>query len=287
MNKEIINQLTLFAYYYSILGDVYRERAYKLAISSIKELNVEINLEYIKNHKIKNINKIKEKIIEWLNTKEIKELNVLKNSKVVKAYSIFNKIMGVGPQHIKNWIDNKIYNLDDLKKAEKIGKISLTRIQSLGLKYYNDLNERIPRKEIEEIYNILKIPNSIILGSYRRESETSGDIDILTTTKIEHLNINNAVILIKGAVRMSFIMKHAGKMRQVDILYSPKENYYFALLYFTGSWEFNEYMRSVAKSMGYKLNQVGLFDGNKMINVSSEGDIFDILNIKYIEPKYR
>lgn len=69
----------------------------------------------------------------------------------------------------------------------------------------------------------------------------------------------------------------------------PCESYYSALLYFTGSGSFNKKMRSVAINAGYLLNEYGLFkrDTKKMIKVKSEKDIFDILNMEYLEPQFR
>ena len=55
-------------------------------------------------------------------------------------------------------------------------------------------------------------------------------------------------------------------------------------MYFTGSAEFNVRMRNKAIDMNFKLNEYGLYNGDEKINVSSEKDIFDILEEDYIEP---
>ena len=47
-------------------------------------------------------------------------------------------------------------------------------------------------------------------------------------------------------------------------------------------------MRSVALSMGYTLNEYRLLDDKgKAFKVNSEKDIFDILNMVYLQPQYR
>ena len=47
-------------------------------------------------------------------------------------------------------------------------------------------------------------------------------------------------------------------------------------------------MRKIAKKLGYKLSEYGLFDkNNEMIYVDSELDIFNKLNIKYLNPNER
>ena len=60
----------------------------------------------------------------------------------------------------------------------------------IGVKYFDDIEARIPREEINEYNTVLtKIFNSVtppgstmeIVGSYRRGTKTSGDIDIIIT----------------------------------------------------------------------------------------------------------
>ena len=47
----------------------------------------------------------------------------------------------------------------------------------------------------------------------------------------------------------------------LDIIETTKEDYPFALLYFTGSGPFNVKMRKQALSLGYSLNEYGLVKG--------------------------
>ena len=42
-----------------------------------------------------------------------------------------------------------------------------------------------------------------------------------------------------------------------------------------------------AKSLGYKLNQYGLYKDDKKINVKNEQEIFDIIKMNYIKPENR
>ena len=72
-------------------------------------------------------------------------------------------------------------------------------------------------------------------------------------------------------------------IRRIDIRFVPYNYYHAALLYFTGSYELNTQMRQVAKTMGYKLNEYGLFKERKdgkypkePLKASSEKDIFKI-----------
>lgn len=76
-------------------------------------------------------------------------------------------------------------------------------------------------------------------------------------------------------------------MRRIDFLYTPRSEYPFALLYFTGSKLLNIKMRKIAKNdKELSLNEKGFFKGTKMIddNFNSEEDIFDYLGMKYLKP---
>ena len=82
--------------------------------------------------------------------------------------------------------------------------------------------------------------------------------------------------------------------RRIDIRFVSYNSYYPAILYFTGSGNFNQIMRRDALRQDYTLNEYGLYKiagydgrtiikGNKMI-VNSEEEIFDILNLSYVKP---
>ena len=82
--------------------------------------------------------------------------------------------------------------------------------------------------------------------------------------------------------------------RRIDSLYTPKDEYPFALLYFTGSKIFNTVMRARALSMNYSLNEHGIYkmDGKKkgdkvQHHFATEKDIFQFLHMEYKEPHQR
>merc|ERR1711991_1297016 len=77
------------------------------------------------------------------------------------------------------------------------------------------------------------------------------------------LQENNYIIgeLSKGDTKFNGISRFnsKAKARRIDIRYISMENFYPALLYFTGSGNFNIEMRKRAKSMGYKLSEYHLY----------------------------
>jgi DNA polymerase/3'-5' exonuclease PolX len=149
-----------------------------------------------------------------------------------------------------------------------------------------------------------------VCGSYRREKKTCGDVDFIVThpkfkTKKEldkYLEYFQAFLLrlkhegfliefLTGAkVHTKFmgIFKWNKFIGRIDIRFIPYESYYYALLYFTGSKDFNTNMRLIAISRELKLNEYGLYDKhNKSYKVESEKEIFDILDMEYIQPYLR
>ena len=75
-------------------------------------------------------------------------------------------------------------------------------------------------------------------------------------------------------------------VRRVDFLYTSKEEFPFAILYFTGSKNFNVYIRNKALEKNFSLNEYALTDmtNNKIIILNNEKEIFEILKIPYLSP---
>ena len=79
--------------------------------------------------------------------------------------------------------------------------------------------------------------------------------------------------------------------RRIDIMYTKPEEYPFAVLYFTGSGDFNQRMRSDALKQGYTMNEYSINHTDTKLKVDHvflvEKDIFDFLNYEYLEPEKR
>ena len=181
------------------------------------------------------------------------------------------------------------------------------------------IKENIPRHEIDELHLILtKLTTTIspylfgtICGSYRRETQKSNDVDFIIAhteiiTKEDLINnkynylhkfiklLKDSHILIDSLTGDTVTTKYMGifkikdELRRIDIRYVPYESFYSAILYFTGSKDFNKKMRQIAIQNNYILNEYGLFyENDKMVKVNSEKDIFDTLGMEYLEPKLR
>ena len=289
-------------------GEPFRARAYAQAEETI--LNVEEDItDY---SQLKGKSKIGDIILSKL--KEYQETGTLRLLEKERndPLQLFTNIHGIGPKKAQQLIAKNIKTIEQLKE----NKEELNDTQKVGLQYYEDLLERIPRNEITEYetkfnqviqsLNDNKISFEIV-GSYRRGVANSGDIDVIIT----HTDDNNKVFkmfidalhkeelisetLSNGKTKSMTIMRLPDKKpRRVDLLYSSPKEYPFAILYFTGSKAFNTVMRGHALKKGLTLNEHGF---HKMVNkkkgdkvedeFKTEKDIFDYLGLEYKEPTQR
>jgi len=274
------------------------------------------------NEKIKIGKKIGDKLKELYETGKIYEVEEIKrmesyNDNRQNVLEDFIRVWDLGTSKAQQLYDKDgIKSLDELKAlSDDRKKILLTRNQIIGLKYLEDFEKRIPRKEMDKHNELLKkifaqVSKNIlyeVVGSYRRGVENSGDIDvILTLTKNSSENINDIIAKIVKLLReKEYIIedlaqgshKYMGvcKMtkrsvpRRLDIIASTFNEYPFQILYFTGSPNVNIQMRNIALKYGYSLSQYGLKDKSNgkyidLLQFKTEKDIFDFLKIKYLEP---
>jgi DNA polymerase/3'-5' exonuclease PolX len=279
----------------------FKAKAYATVISQIKSISKIESFEDLKE--VKGIGKkIEEKLKEIFSTGSLESAKRAEES--IKPFQLFTSIYGVGPTKGKELVKLGYTSIEELRDAIKKDESILSEVQTIGLNHFEDLQLRIPFKEMQAHERLLKknIPKSIqsnIVGSYRRNLESSGDIDLLiqsdeskdleelVTKLIENNYITN--ILAFGKHKFMGICKLPKKPhRRLDILLTPPSEYPFALLYFTGSNLFNIAMRSHAILHGYTLNEKALMKDKKRISgIKSEEDIFEVLRLKYKEPSER
>jgi deoxyribonuclease-4 len=294
--KLMIKYFDELAKIYNKLGDKFRADSYYEVIYRLKNM---YKLPQTKEElmKIEGIGDgIADKILEIIKTKKLKYLEKLQNdSKVISVLSLL-EISGIGHKKALELFEQDIMSYNDLKKAITVGDIKLTKSQQVGYLYYNDLKKKIPRREADRLHKYLeKKKNKLkLVGSYRRGNKTLNDIDILAVDitmedVIKYLSKKYKIIdyISKGEHKSSFLMIIDKVVRHIDILITTKDSYYLALLYFTGSKYFNIEMRTIAKERGYKINEYNLTKGSTKIKITSDADIFNELDINYIEPENR
>ena len=305
-NETFIEVLERLSKLMSQQGDYIRSRAYTKAADTIRNITDDITSVSQLEGKPNIGPMIKDKFTEYLETGT---LRIFEREKDKPEY-VLSEIYGVGPKKAKDLVQKGITTIAQLRERQDE---LLNDVQKAGLKYYEDILERIPRSEIDE-YNILfkttfdkfATPESKyeIVGSYRRGANTSGDIDAIVTSDdstmfpkfIDALLEKQVIIevLSRGKTKCLVIAKlpNHKTARRVDFMYTSQEEYPFAVLYFTGSKTFNTVMRGHALKLGFSLNEHGLHNKQpgkekeeKVDQVfKDEKDIFDYLKMEYKEP---
>jgi len=300
--KKIIDILQEVSYLYKILGDTYRSNAYKNAVRTIETIKEPIRKpEQLKGKKRIGA-RIYKKIEEIIDTGDLKKLKELRRHPHIKLITDLKRLVGFSSRNIDALLNT--YKINKISDIRKIKEIKLTNAQKLSLKYYRDILKNIDRNDAKRIgAKISSISRKIdpnvcvvIAGSYRRGKKTSKDIDILisNTMKKDFMNeladkLNMAGIYSVGKSKiMGLIKDHNGIVRHIDLILTPIEDLWPALMHFTGSGGFNQWIRGEFKKKGWKLSEKGLFNNKgKKMKIESEGDIFDYLGIDYIPVKDR
>ena len=286
-------------------GEPFRARAYQKAQESIMTYPDNI----FSPNQLKELPGIGATIMDKLNEfVQTGTLKVLENEKM-NPINIFTDIYGVGPKKAEELVAAGIKTIAQLRENQQL----LNDIQKLGLVYYEDILEKIPRSEIEEYRAVFETTFSQssndkmeIVGSYRRGLTSSGDIDVIITSsnpKIFSIFIDELIkkkiilhVLSKGPTKCLVITKllDNNKARRVDFLYTTPQEFPFAILYFTGSKIFNTVMRQYAVNKGYTFNEHGIYHlenkqkGEKVAKeFNTEKDIFDFLGLQYKTPLER
>lgn len=265
----------------------FKVRAYNNAIKAIKEhqgpLTKKVDVEYLIKNKLIG-KKIYDKLIEIIETGDLEEAKNLQKVESVREQLL--NIYGIGPVKADELIrDYNVKSLDDLREIVLKNPDFLTEAQTLGLAFYSDLIQRIPRLEMIDHEKYIRAfiqeraPefNITVVGSYRRGETTSGDIDILLSYHSLDGDIKESEAREKfGAVMEEFIendycigtlsfgknkymgivqLDESSPARRIDILLTKPEEFVLSLLYFTGSQKFNIAFRRAANLKGYTLNE--------------------------------
>ncbi|OGT56074.1 MAG: DNA polymerase III [Gammaproteobacteria bacterium RIFCSPHIGHO2_12_FULL_43_28] len=238
------------------------------------------------------------------------ELPLLKQTekRLPRILSQLMQIESLGPKRVQAIYKKlKIKTMTELKTAIEKGK--LRKLAGFGEKTEQKILQGI--EHLKQATSRIKLASSIPIanslinylkeckhadhvecaGSFRRHKETVGDLDILVTAKnpekvIEHFVKFDeiATILSQGTTRSTVIL-HSGI--QVDLRVVPQKSYGAALLYFTGSKAHNINVRKLAVKKNLKINEYGVFKGDKQIAGKTESSVYRQVGLPYIDPALR
>lgn len=247
------------------------------------------------------------KIREIVETGSCKALDKLRK-KLPPSIIELLKIPGLGPKRVRALHDQlKVRSVEQLAKAAKSGRIR--ELEGFGPKTERVVLEALaahvtgqrrfalaavaPYAEPLRDYlaGIPGVEQAVIAGSYRRCKETVGDLDLLVTaadskTIMERFVAYDQVskVIAKGDTRSTVILK-AGL--QVDLRVVDPGSYGAALHYFTGSKAHNVAIRRLGQQNKLKINEYGVFRGERRIGGDTEESVFHSVGLPWIAPELR
>ncbi len=310
-NKELADLFGKMADILEFKGEnPFKISAYRKASRIIGDLTQDIE-EITERGKLKDVPGIGEgmaqKISEYLKTGKISKLEEVKKGISDELIAMMD-IPGMGPKTLSMIHKEKgISNLSQLEKAVEDG--SLIGLFGMGEKKVENIKRGIQLlKQSKGRMNLgiaFPLAKRIVealrektgsrkiewAGSLRRMRENIGDIDILATgpdlRKIFHTFTHLPEVkevLASGETKASVIVEGG---IQIDLRVVEEGSYGAALQYFTGSKGHNIHLRGIAKAKGIKINEYGVFKGEKKIGGKEEKDVYQALGIDWIEPELR
>lgn len=324
-NLATINILEEMVKYYTQTRDEWRSRAYRQAISTLRNHHSKIctREEALALPRIGP--RLAVKIEEIAFTNRLRRLDNAKAEPSDEILQNFMGIYGAGRVHATKWVQQGYTTRDEL-----LEKAELPENQRVGIMHYEDFQQRIPRAEVDqhgqivrrELQRIDPLFDVIVGGSFRRGALDSGDIDCLITrpnTGPDHLRAVVLEQLVPKLTEQGFIQcglattdKDDGSKwhgascvpgskiwRRIDLLLVPSDELGAALIYFTGNDIFNRSLRLLASTKGLRLNQRGLFKDvmrgpqrvrltqGTLVEGKDEKKIFAALGVPWRPPEHR
>jgi len=313
-NSDIVEIFTRVADLLELDGaNQFRVRAYRNAARTISALTRSIG-EMVGNGEdltvLPGIGKdLAEKIEEIVKTGSLSQLKELEK-KVPPELVALMAIPSLGPKRVR-LLYNELGIKDEqqLMEAARDGKVrgiagfgektekkileEIERLRQRGERGRLKLMEaeRITEPLIEYLLKIKGVKTVEAAGSYRRRRETVGDLDILVVCEggsdvmerfVQYDDVRQ--VLSKGETRSSVVLKSDF---QVDVRVVPEESYGAALHYFTGSQAHNVAIRKLGQSRDLKVNEYGVFRGERRIAGRTEEEVYAQLGLPFIEPELR
>lgn len=291
-NEHITSVLETLMRNYEMLKDKGRYFAYRDAVLRIKNHPERIYCVEQVRGQYRFGEKMLKKIGEILDTGTVRRVQAMDEMQYLKSLKEFCNIWGVGTATA-----DKLYKLGYRSISDLRAKPAaiLNPSQLIGLEFYEDFAEKIPREEVKMICDQVeavarekagsRVLNVVPCGSYRRGRALCGDVDILMS--FEDMSpfegFLNTVVdslfscgLVTHRLQVSdhyesTPKRHShemfagvarlpqGKYRRLDIKMYPRQVFAWALMHFTGSANFNRSIRLFAKKKGYKLTDEGYF----------------------------
>jgi len=312
-NAEVARVLRELAVFLDMQSVPFKPRAYEKAADSVLALGDPVEDLYARGglRALENIpgvgKSVAAKVEEFLKTGSIGLHRELHAAVPVDLGALLT-IDGLGPKGIRSLYEHLgVRSLADLEAAARAGKIRAVEgfgerkeqklLRSIG--FVRARTGRLPigqvlpaALEIEaRLRAVRDVRDVAIAGSLRRRKETIGDMDFLVVASradavMERFTMMPEVTEVhgrgstKGSVRLAIGI-------DADLRVVPAESFGAALQYFTGSKDHGVACRRIALEKGLKLNEYGVFRGDRAIAGQTEEGVYEAIGLPWIAPELR
>ncbi|MFB6154977.1 MAG: DNA polymerase/3'-5' exonuclease PolX [Haloferacaceae archaeon] len=321
-NDEVATRLEAFADLLEARDVEFKPRAYRRAAENLRGYPRDVeDLAAEGPEAVQQIDGVGEaiaqKVVEYIETGEIGELEALREELPVDMAALTN-VEGVGPKTVGKLYDALgITSLDELEAAAREGKIR--GVEGFGEKTEQNILDNVgfarqsqqrsllgkARPVAERLCDYLRDADGVerarIAGSLRRWRETIGDVDVLTAGDDPEAVVeaftgwDEATEVIEAGTSKASV--RADDMR-VDLRVVVPAEFGSALQYFTGSKAHNVHLRNLAIERDRKMNEYGVFDVSEVeddagqragvrVGGETEAEMYDALDLPLIPPELR
>ncbi len=312
-NADVSRFLREMSIFLDMAGVPFKPRAYEKSAYAVEALDRPVQELYAEGGvkalaSIPSVGKgIAERIAELLTTGKCGDHERLRRETPVDVAGL-TAIEGLGPKMVKALYDDLgIRTVADLESAARAGKIRQLphfgeKTERKILKGIGFLKQGSGRQPIGLVLDLVRtieerlsglrgVRQVAVAGSIRRRKETVGDADLLVVSsrpetvmdffvsmpEVAHVHGKGPT---KTSVRLAMGM-------DADLRVVPAESFGAALNYFTGSKDHNVVLRRIAQEKGLKLNEYGVFKGDRPIAGRTEPEVYAALGLAYVPPELR
>ena len=289
----------------------FRIRAYRNAARTLQGMGQEVSA-YLKQEKdltaLPGIGKdLAAKIVEILDTGHCQALEKLRKATPAGLTDLLH-IPGLGPKRVHAlYHELDVHTPEQLLRAAKDGRVH--SLPGFGAKTEQsiiaDIEAHVKQKQriklvtaaqyaeplVAYLQKVPGVDQVVVAGSYRRRKETVGDLDILVSAAKSDKVMDTFVrydevrdVLAKGTTRGTVLLRNG---LQVDLRVVAKKSFGAALYYFTGSKAHNISVRRRAQQRQLKINEYGVYKGDKQIAGTTEASVFEAIGLPFIPPELR
>jgi len=251
------------------------------------------------------------KLQELASTGRLEYWEKLKTEFPDTIFELF-EIQGVGPKKIKALYD--AFGVDSTARLKEVCESGqAATLPGFGAKSVEKILQSIAYRETQanrfRLGDVADVAGDIlealralpacgqaeVAGSVRRGRETVHDLDFIVSSREPGQVMEGFVgqpwveaVLLRGETKTSVRLENG---LQCDLRVVKRDEFPFALNYFTGSKEHNVVLRGRALKRGFTLNEYRLAPtgegGPEPPTIETEDDLYRALGLDYVEPELR